>query len=722
MSASINRGTEESARLAQQVWDAFERGQAALIAGDKADATRWLERAHRLAPQDGTIALVLASAAIGYDNPKAASLFEAVLASADVRDAWFGLATARLLMGDLSAARAAVAEVLGCHMVSPDIAGLAGQVARATGAAGWCGLTGTGALVVHAMSPGVNLPVEIRIDRTPLKGPNALALPATWPRAQSVTVTEACNGSHPRHLIGSPISLRAIGRVEGNVESFEGELRGWAWCPGDPDTDPHLSIVVGRVRREIVATDAASDIRGVAPLARPRSFVVRLEELPAGTAPIHVRGRDGVDLPGSPIARYRLDPIEISRSRGQPLHQADSAGPPISRNENTVSASTRRRSDLAQWRGGTMPAVVLVTHDDGGGVERRVQASIAAHEATGRRAIVLRPTKSPNGSACVVAASGSLPELRFELPRERASLVRLLSGLQPVAAELHHLLNHDTSVFEVIRALGIPYNAHVHDYAWFCPRIALVGRGDRYCGEPAPTVCQTCVNELGGYLHEDIGVTALRDRSMTILSGAKRIIAPSYDTATRLARHFPGIFPVVIPHEDDAAMAEPPPIPCVSGTVRVCVAGAIGLHKGFHVLLACALDAKHRELDLTFVVAGTTIDDERLMDTGRVFVTGPYQPDDAVALIRAQRAALALLPSIWPETWCLGLTELWRAGLRVAAFDIGAPAERIRRTGRGFLLPLHLTPAAINDTLLKAGRGRSSQSPMHEPSGYKVSH
>jgi glycosyltransferase involved in cell wall biosynthesis len=321
-----------------------------------------------------------------------------------------------------------------------------------------------------------------------------------------------------------------------------------------------------------------------------------------------------------------------------------------------------------------------------------------------------------------VAASGSLPELRFELPRERASLVRLLSGLQPVAAELHHLLNHDTSVFEVIRALGIPYNAHVHDYAWFCPRIALVGRGDRYCGEPAPTVCQTCVNELGGYLHEDIGVTALRDRSMTILSGAKRIIAPSYDTATRLARHFPGIFPVVIPHEDDAAMAEPPPIPCVSGTVRVCVAGAIGLHKGFHVLLACALDAKHRELDLTFVVAGTTIDDERLMDTGRVFVTGPYQPDDAVALIRAQRAALALLPSIWPETWCLGLTELWRAGLRVAAFDIGAPAERIRRTGRGFLLPLHLTPAAINDTLLKAGRGRSSQSPMHEPSGYKVSH
>src|SRR5262249_43323929 len=115
-----------------------------------------------------------------------------------------------------------------------------------------------------------------------------------------------------------------------------------------------------------------------------------------------------------------------------------------------------------------------------------------------------------------------------------------------------------------------------------------------------------------------------------------------------------------------------------------------------------------------------TIDDQRLMDTGRVFVTGPYQPDEAVSLIRAQHAALALLPSIWPETWCLALSELWRAGLRVAAFDIGAPAERIRRTGRGFLFPLQTTPSEINDTLLKATRGRSLRLPIHPPSAYKV--
>jgi hypothetical protein len=43
--------------------------------------------------------------------------------------------------------------------------------------------------------------------------------------------------------------------------------------------------------------------------------------------------------------------------------------------------------------------------------------------------------------------------------------------------------------------------------------------------------------------------------------------------------------------------------------------------------------------------------------------------------------------------------------LRVAAFDIGAPAERIRRTGRGFLLPLGLPPGEINARLLNAAKG-----------------
>src|SRR6185312_14461636 len=145
------------------------------------------------------------------------------------------------------------------------------------------------------------------------------------------------------------------------------------------------------------------------------------------------------------------------------------------------------------------------------------------------------------------------------------------------------------------------------------------------------------------------------------------------------------------------AIATPPPPRARSGRCLVCVLGAIGVHKGYDILLACARDAAERRLRLQFVVVGHTIDDTRLLATERVFITGRFAPEEAVPLVRQQDASLGLLPSVWPETWSFALTEMWRGGLTVAAFDFGAPAERIRRTGRGFLLPVGLSPGGINN-------------------------
>jgi hypothetical protein len=132
------------------------------------------------------------------------------------------------------------------------------------------------------------------------------------------------------------------------------------------------------------------------------------------------------------------------------------------------------------------------------------------------------------------------------------------------------------------------------------------------------------------------------------------------------------------------------------------------VHKGYEVLLACARDADRRDLDLEFVVVGHTIDDARIMATGRVFVTGRFDAGKATELVVAQHVHFGFIPSICPETWCLGLGDLWRAGLHAASFDIGAPAERIRQTGRGFVLPLGLSPSAINNALCSAIRSRKS--------------
>ncbi len=415
-------------------------------------------------------------------------------------------------------------------------------------------------------------------------------------------------------------------------------------------------------------------------VAAPGVFVAHVGGQSFGAAAVHLRTRNASLL-------ERLHPGY------QKLIEAHVRRDPLS--------TARRRLDLARWRDGRRRggrSVIVVSHAEGGGVERQIRAAAERHRANGLRVIVLRPARDGAGRRCVVVGD-DFPDLRYAMPEELGALQRLLAGEHPAGIELHHLVGHHPAIIELIMALGVPYEVHVHDYAWLCGRVALVGPEARYCGEPDLAQCERCVAEGGSLIDEDIKVAALRRRSAKLLAGARRVVVPSEDACVRIRRYFASVRPVVQPHEDDAAIVDPPPVRA-GRPFRVCVIGAIGAHKGFRVLLDCARDADARDLPLEFVVVGHTIDDRALLATRRVFVTGPYTADEAVALIKAQDASLALLPSIFPETWCFTLGEAWQAGLRVVAFDIGAQAERIRRTGRGTLLPLGLFPAQINNALV----------------------
>ena len=363
----------------------------------------------------------------------------------------------------------------------------------------------------------------------------------------------------------------------------------------------------------------------------------------------------------------------------------------------------RRAMDALRWQAGrsrrARAAVILLTHGGGGGVDRVVNDRAAAARAAGQRAILLRPTRT--GAVRISAIDEQpFPNLVFAMPQELPTLARLLREDRPTRVELHHTLGHHAAVADLPALLRAPQVSVLHDYARFCPRIALVSTERRYCGEPDLAGCEACVADLGSLLEDDPTVPDLLARSAAELSHATAVIAPSIDAATRLQRHFPAVRPVVEPWEDDRLL---PPLTAApkSAVRRVAVVGAIGVEKGFEVLLACVRDAKARRLPLEFTVVGFTADDERLMAAGPAFVTGEYKEDEAVALIQAQAAHLAFIPSVWPETWCFALSRAWQAGLGAAVFNLGAQAERVRATGRGWLLPLGLGPRAINDALLR---------------------
>ena len=320
----------------------------------------------------------------------------------------------------------------------------------------------------------------------------------------------------------------------------------------------------------------------------------------------------------------------------------------------------------------------------------------AALAAQGLRAVVLRP--SPGGCVVHDADGDPTPNLRFAMPAELPSLAKLLRADRVRHLELHHLLGHVHGIVGLARLLDVPMEAHIHDYAAFCPRVTLVSTNRRYCGEPDVGECEACIADLGSLLEDPVSVPDLLARSAQDFAASYRVVAPSRDAAARIRRHFPMARTDVTPweHEVWPPLTTQPP----GAARRVCVVGAIGVEKGYDVLLACVRDARARRLPLEFMLVGYTLDDARLMDAGLIGITGEYKDADAVALIRAQAAHVGFIPSVWPETWCFALSRVWEAGLSVAAFDLGAQAERIRDTGRGWVLPLGLQPQAVNNALL----------------------
>ncbi|QEO17302.1 glycosyltransferase [Acetobacter vaccinii] len=394
--------------------------------------------------------------------------------------------------------------------------------------------------------------------------------------------------------------------------------------------------------------------------------------------------------------------------------------------------AARRRMDIVRFcadrlAGRPPRAVLLLTHDTGGGVARVVARRVAYWRGQGVRPLVLRATA--HGSVLgEEATQTAYPNLRFSGAADMRLLERLLRAEGVCHVEVHYPEGHPPAVINLPARLDCPYDVYVHDHLWLCQRVTLLGADGHYCGEPGPQACGPCLERLGRRVAGRQAVGTYLRRSWAVLAHARRVVVPCPEGAARLRRHWQayqpggGAFPLRIhirAFENDRlikknfqrlqkikpAMATVPGRGVLAGgrgRVRVCVVGAIGPDKGYDRVLAAAQDAARRDLPLEFVLVGHTPDDETLMQTGRVYVTGPFAASEGQALVRAMQADIGLLPSVWPETWCFALGDMWRAGLRVVAFDLGAPAWRIRATGLGDVLPLTAGAEELNNMLVSS--------------------
>jgi GT2 family glycosyltransferase len=306
-------------------------------------------------------------------------------------------------------------------------------------------------------------------------------------------------------------------------------------------------------------------------------------------------------------------------------------------------------------------------------------------------------------------ASENIPNVcAVYLNSEPRLLADLILGLNIEHAHVHSLIDFEQAASGALRKsfemADIKYDFTLHDYAPICPRVNLIDDSHKFCGGVAPKKCQQCVdrnNSSFGFVNVENWTASNKE----FLRGARCVFGPSVDVIERTREQCPEANYVLRRHPEEL-----PPLKTVRSQVSLvqkssmrCIGiiGAVGIHKGSEILLACAKDAQARSLPLSFKIIGYSENQTSLAALPNVHWTGPYEEQDVFKLIRDEGLDIAWFPAVWPETFSYTLSVALLSGIVPVAFDLGAVAERLRLANTGALMPLSMMsdPSAINDYL-----------------------
>lgn len=340
--------------------------------------------------------------------------------------------------------------------------------------------------------------------------------------------------------------------------------------------------------------------------------------------------------------------------------------------------ASRLSIDLARITADARPVIVSVIHNRDGGTLRHVQELA---QQLGGQATFLRLSPAPGGMELRLEGSQEAFALHFALPQEHASLLQTLRRLKVSHIHYHHLLDHALAVCELPAQLGVSHDFTAHDYYSYCPQISLTDHNDRYCCEQGVEQCHQCLQRNPAPDGESI--ESWRQRHARLLSQARYVITPSFDTAQRMQRFVPAAHIQVVPHSSlqpqSALYPKPHPRVLASGQrLKIVVLGALSRIKGADTLEEVSTLSAIHNVDLEFHLLGYPYRDLRALPNGLLTVHGAYQDKDLPQLLQSLQADAAWFPALWPETYSYTLSACLQAGLPVVAPNLGAFAERLQ--------------------------------------------
>jgi glycosyltransferase involved in cell wall biosynthesis len=354
--------------------------------------------------------------------------------------------------------------------------------------------------------------------------------------------------------------------------------------------------------------------------------------------------------------------------------------------------------------------VLLVSHrfppDAVAGVERYTESLADELTRAGDAVSVLtrRPSPEtlhiaeeslPNGVTLYRLVGGGVRRDRFLLEHEELEKLfeDVVRRTSPDVVHINHFIDLSPRFVEIARRCGAAVVLTLHDFFVACSRITLQKVDGRGCAGPdAGRECaRTCFPS-----DNDEGAARWVLRTMYFrraLMLADRVICPAQHVGEFFRRFGAEEARVsVVPNGTFVESIDPVDefsTPADRGVLNLAFLGAVLPHKGPHVILEALAMAGVERTHLTlFGPADDAVYVERLreMADGVPGVTlrfyGLYEPEELSFLLHDTDCVI--VPSLWPEIFCLVAREALVRGVPVLAARVGALQEAIEEGSNGF--------------------------------------
>ncbi len=231
----------------------------------------------------------------------------------------------------------------------------------------------------------------------------------------------------------------------------------------------------------------------------------------------------------------------------------------------------------------------------------------------------------------------------------------------------------------------------IHDYYSICPNYTLLDPQVEFCEIPnSLQACQQCMKENDlewkTFVNDEVDMYTWRKEWSNFLNLSDTIICFSNSSKELLLRAYKDLDKKkieIIPHKVAALDPVKPSGKPERSHTTIGILGAINQAKGAGAIKELIKIIDKDTLAINIVLIGEISNN---ISSDAFSVTGRYQRDDLPQLVQKHKIDIFLIPSVCPETFSFTTQEIMMMEMPLMVFDIGAPAERVKKYDKGIVL------------------------------------